>query len=377
MKNKIHLIIAALLCGSILLGGCTQAASTETSVPADTATAIPESAITATPEQGNETGVEATVQPSGQGKIVIGYEGDDINSQDLDDLQKACKELQVECIKGESMAALAGQKVSAILSFSNRWKVLGDYPKIHEMTSTTSIPLFILDAETEERGVYNLSVETDAVRTSLDWMFEQMGDSGDFVYYNFGGNEFFQSTIDATLAKHPGIKATSMPAEYSNSPISEGGITALATGDPNLGAIWSSWDYLNNIFWGLKEMKGDKVPVTLCDARLDIWQAWKERIDSGSPFKCISIVRPGGTAYEGVYVAYYVLSGEQVNPEALIGNWRNNPDEKNTFKYDYGEVTNENLAEWIDKVDSLRITQDQGIQLPPMSPEEIKAKWFK
>lgn len=340
------------------------AAATEIPLPTLTQTPAPTAAASPTAEP------PPTEASPASGSIVIGYAN---SSQDQPpekekELLQACDELQIQCLKGASIPELVEQNVSAVIVFSNRWHVMGAYPQIHEAASA-GIPVIVLDAETSEPGVYNLSVESETVRASLKWMFKQMGDTGEFVYYNFGHSDFHQALIEEVLKDFPGIQATAMPAEFNGSSLTEESIAALVAENPDLGAIWTDEEH-PNLFWGLKDVQGKHIPLAVCAPRMDIMQPWLEQIEAGSPFKCITFIKPGGTAYEGVYVAYYLLSGEQVDPAALGG------DAGNTFIYQYPEITNDNLAEWLGKVDSLRVGSWNTLELPPMTPAEILEKWF-
>ena len=144
--------------------------------------------------------------------MIIGYEGDpnSMSPQKLADMQKACAELHIQCVQGESISKLIEQNVSAILSFSNRWHVLGTYPEIHAAVQK-GIPVFILNAETGEPGAYNLSVESDAIRLGLEWMFKEMGGEGELAYFIFGNNEIHQAILDQVLKAYPGVRAA-LPA---------------------------------------------------------------------------------------------------------------------------------------------------------------------
>ena len=53
------------------------------------------------------------------------------NQQKAAELLKACSELQIECIEGESLSKLAEQNVDAIVYPSNNWDVMGSYPEIN------------------------------------------------------------------------------------------------------------------------------------------------------------------------------------------------------------------------------------------------------
>lgn len=317
-------------------------------------------------ESNSETGV---VSGNPQ-DIVIGYEmgQDQVSEQKINDLLRACEELQIQCTRGSSKTELADQGVDAIISFSNRWRALGDFPEISD-TTARGIPVIVLNGESDAPGAYNLSADTASVRLSLEWMFKEMGEAGELVYFNFGNNDLHQAVIEGVLKEFPGNKATAMPADFQGNSFTVESIAEMITSNPNLKAIWSDQS-LGDIFWGVDEANTDQPPLILCEPRQDYLQAWKETLSENPAFKCYSFIQPGGTAYEGVYVAYYILTGLQIDPTALGG-----PSGK-TFIYDYSIITNENLDEWLGKLESLR-TGEYGIyESAPMTPEEIREKWF-
>lgn len=318
-----------------------------------------------------KTSISNDVQEQGTGQgFVIGYEDNENNMSDQDraDLKRACQELQIQCVKGDDISKLAEQNVDAIISASNRWHVMGAYPKIHEAVAK-GIPVFMLNAETGEPGAYNLSVESDSVIVGLKWMFNEMDAAGEFVYFNVGNNSFHQSLIDQALKGLPEIQATALPADYEANSVTEEKVAALVTANPNLKAIWSN-EGLENLFWGSKNAQTESAPAILCSSRKDILLSWKDRIAEDPSFRCLATVKPGGTGYEGVYVAYYLLTGLKIDPAALGGL------EGNTFIYDFPVITNDNLDQWLAKIDSLQIGEWDTLQMPPMTADEIKEKWF-
>lgn len=314
--------------------------------------------------------IEAPETANG-GELVLGYEGsgDAMSAQDEAELLQACAELQIQCVRGEDITALADQNVGAILSFSNKWKVNGDYPKIHDAVSKGNLVL-VLNAESGEPGVYNLSNEYEAVRAGLLWMFDQMGGVGDFAYYNFGHNETHQVIIDEVLKENPGVNASAMPAEFEGDSLTEDSIAELAASNPKLKGIWTD-NRQNDVFWGLHNSHADPLPAFLCEAKPDMFQAWKNWLNENPEVESFSTINPGGTGYEGVYAAHFILNGSEINPAALGGMYGN------TFKYDFPIITNDNLDEWLAKAGTLPNSEWGALELPPMTPQEIKEKWFK
>jgi TolB protein len=314
---------------------------------------------------------QPTETGQGDGEIVIGYTGERSEFEQAD-LTKACNEMGIECREGGDISELADQGVDAIVYFTNRWNVLGDSMKIGDAASR-GIFLVVVNAESSDTyssHVYNLSIDSDSTNTVLTWMFNEMGGSGEFVYFNTGGNETHQSFVDQALKAFPGIQATAMAAEYDGEALAEDKIRALVTEKPNLGAVWAD-EYKPNLFWAISKHEADHLPATVCEPSEKILRAWKGTIDSGSPFKCIAVVEPGEMGYESIIVAYYLASGYQINPEALTGIYGN------SLRYEYPVITNENLADWLEKTDKLIITNGEAYKFPAMSAEEIKFIWFQ
>jgi len=130
-------------------------------------------------------------------------------------------------------------------------------------------------------------------------------------------------------------------------------------------------EQLKDVFWGIHDSTNDRVVLTECMARKGELIAWKNALDGGISIACLTQIRPGGTGYEGVYAAYYYLSGLAFKEDALTG------EGGNTLKYEIPVISNSTLPDWIGKkLDALRVGEHDFLQLPPMTPDEIKAKWF-
>lgn len=216
-----------------------------------------------------------------------------------------------------------------------------------------------------------MSSQSESISIALKWMFEEMGGSGDFVYFIFNSNEGIQKDIDAILKEYPEINPILVPTTFENNTLTEQKIGELIAQNPNLGAIWAN-QFLNNLFWGLNSAyeKGGNLPLIVCEPKKEMLLSWKDRLSDKSPFKCIATIPPSGQYYESVYVAYYILSGNQIDPAAMGGI------AGNTFKNDLPVITNENLEEWLGKMDTMKSDQGGKVFTPPLIPEEIKAKWF-
>ena len=332
----------------------------------------PEFGVAEEAPQAEEAAPQAqAAQPKDTGDILFGYVGEPA-PQKLADLKQACEELDIQCVQGASYAELTDQGVDAIIAFSNMWSINGDSPQYHE-AADKGVPTYFLDAEAGNYDpyLYNLALESDWVHASMGWMAEQMGDAGEMAVFNLGSDQI-KGFVQSEMEKHPDIQFTEIPISYEDmSPISQESIAALVAEKPDLGAIWSS-EPQPGIFWGLTETDatGEYYPAIMCLAREDEMLNWKSRMEEHPAFQCITTIKPGGNAYEAVYVAYYRLIGYEFVPSALGGEFGN------TLLYDDATITNDNLDEWLGKIGELRMNEWGGLEMPPMTPEEILEKWF-
>lgn len=324
------------------------------------------------PDHGTNPSPQGTAEPAstsetGGESMVIGFTGS-IDPMMKLNIDQACSELQVECIHGENVTELVEKGVDAIVNSSNRWDVEGSAPALHDAAGS-GIPIFLLNAESSEPGIYNLSVEKEIITTSLSFMFKSMQDKGEVVWYNFGDNQYINRNVEALLKDYPEIKATKIVASYDQNPFNENQVQNLIASNPKLGAIWSS-DLFNDLFWGVVDKANSHMPLMECPAREDMLIAWKNELDAGRQVNCIAFIRPAGTGYEGIYAAYYYLSGLKFNPEKLKG------EGNNTLQYAIPEITAENLPKWLGKLDDFIVGDNNMLLLPHMDPEQIKNEWF-
>ncbi|MPM14014.1 hypothetical protein SDC9_60374 [bioreactor metagenome] len=311
------------------------------------------------------------VETSG-GPFTIGYTGA-IDGSMQTDFDTACSELEnTTCVHGESVSALVEQGVDAIINASSRWDLYGSGPAVHSAVEA-GIPVFMLNADSNEpNGVYNLSVDKEVATTSLVWMIKSMNDKGEIALYNFGDSELMRNIIDGELNGRPEITPYSFTPSYEgNNPFSDGTVKTLIAEHPNLGAIWSS-EADQDLFWLVKDDTAQNKPLFECIAKKEILIEWKNQLDSGSTMQCISFIRPGGLAYDGVYTAFFYLNGSKFRADAFAQG------STNTLRFDLIMLTNENLPEWIGpKLEAMNGGENELYTVPHLTPQEIKALWFE
>lgn len=308
--------------------------------------------------------VSASVTPS---EIVLGYAGDDQwQPERKNDFKKACDELGIQCIYGE-IPELIAQGANAIVQNSNSIAAAGLFPSIME-AKEKGVPVFILDAETNMDGAYNITIDHHVwAKTSLGWMLDKIGGKGQIAYFDLDPFNRYTDTIDDLLSRYPEISVVDKrDGKYDSSKIKPE-FSDFVKNYPELKAVWTSYDNTQAI-WGLEEngIPYENWPVIVCESTLDGLLAW-EKIQKAYPeFDCIALANPSGIAYDAVYAAYDLVSGAQIDESALAGAYGR------SLYVDIPIVTNENLQEWLqimNKTNSYSVNQW-------MTPEEIRESWF-
>ncbi|MEA5077860.1 MAG: hypothetical protein VB013_04745 [Anaerolineaceae bacterium] len=321
------------------------------------------------PQYGSQA--EEPVSTSG-GPFTIGYTGS-IDGTMQQDFETACSELEnITCVHGENITALIDQGVDAIINASNRWDLYGSGPAVHDAVGA-GIPVFMLNADSDEpNGVFNLSVEKEVATTSLVWMIKSMNDKGEIALYNFGDSGLMNNIIENELKDRPEISPYRFTPSYEGSnPFSDGTVKALLTEHPSIGGIWSS-EPQQDLFWLLKDDTFKNKPLFECIAKKEILIEWKNQIDAGSTLQCVSFIRPGGMAYDGVYAAFFYLNGSKFRSDAFAQG------STNTLRFDLIMITNETIPLWIGpKLEALNGGENELYTVPHLTPQEIKSLWFE
>lgn len=312
-----------------------------------------------------ELPVEEQAAEPENGGITLGYAGDEEwEYQKREGFTRACEELGINCIFGE-IPELINAGVSAIVQNSNSTAVNGLFESVR-MAKDKGIPVFILDAEANFDGAYNVTIDKNRwAKTSLGWLFEK-ANGGEVAYFDLNPFDRFDGTINELLAAYPVTVVEKRDGKYDASKIKPETIDFIMM-HPELKAVWSSLK-MNDMLWGLIEsaIPQKEWPLINCDATGDGLETWLDVKKKNSGFECIAVANPPGIAYDAAYAAYYLVSGFQLDETALGGPYGN------TLYVNFPEITNDNLEEWLELARKEKMT----IIDERMPPEQILADWF-
>jgi ABC-type sugar transport system substrate-binding protein len=231
------------------------------------------------------------------------------------------------------------------------------------------IPVFILDAEIDTDGAYSVTVGQDElVNTSLEWMFNKIGGTGDFAYFDFQPDNNQAAIIEELLKKYPDIKVVTKDTAKYNFNENKSYVSSLMTDFPDLKAIWAN-ESLSTIVLGMADtgIPSEKWPLLTCEPTKDGLFIWKDRLKDHQGMQCIAVSNPPGMAYDAVYAAYYLINGAKIDETALGGQYGR------SLNVDALVVTNDQLPEWLNKIEY----EDGKYVLDTlMEPKVIKERWF-
>ena len=108
-------------------------------------------------------------------------------------------------------------------------------------------------------------------------------------------------------------------------------------------------------------------PQVVCEARGSGLRTWKATLDEHPDFECIAVINPPGCAYDGVYVAYNMVMGKEIDATKLTGQFGN------TLYKPLTVIDKDNLAEWLTAIEG---KSDSYTLDALQTPEEIAA-YFK
>jgi ABC-type sugar transport system substrate-binding protein len=300
--------------------------------------------------------------------IVIGYAGDDPSQQQRKvDFQKACDELGIRCVYGK-IPGLIDQGVDAIVQNANNRTVQGLHQDILNARDK-GIPVFVLDAEPITDGAYSITIDHSAwAKTGLGWMFEKMGGTGDFAYFDFQPFDGYATVIGDMLEKYSGVKVVvKRDGKFDYSQIKVD-VNQIMQANPGLKAIWSN-GLMSDVVFGVADtgLPSEKWPLLMCDATKEGLFIWKDLLKANPGMKCMALGNPPGIAYDAVYAAYYLETGSKIDESVLSGPFGH------SLYVHFPEITNDNLPEWLDRInyEDAKYVVDEL-----MKPEEIKEKWF-
>lgn len=287
-----------------------------------------------------------------------------------DNFAKACKELNIDC-QYDNLATLLERGATAIVQNTHDVDLKALEPDIRK-AKEKGVPVFLLDTEIEMDGAYSITINHDlGIILPVNWILEKMGGKGEFAYFTPTDKDSAASTtqiINKLLEPYPQVQAVNFKLDKLDRNEVKAVFHEWLQDHPNLKGFWAS-QWQSEFLLGMADNKkaGDDWPAMNCEETKAGLYIWKDRLSQFPKMQCIVVSNPPDIAYEAAYAAYYLVQGSQFDPSALTGA------NKRTLQVPMPNVTNENLLEWIKKVNA---DEDQMPLNGYITPEQILERWF-
>lgn len=309
------------------------------------------------------------------------FVGSEWRTQMLANFQQACDELGLECIVESADTDVLGQTqqiqnliargVDAIIV--NPGDVTGLRPVIEDALEQ-GIIVIAVDQQIPVPGVYNVVIDQkEWAMISAEWLFEKLDGEGNVVtiegFVGHPANEDRMEGVAEVLENFPGINVVGEDTGMWDPATAQRVAASFIASIPNLDGIWTQDGMAEGTLLAVQAsgLAFEDWPQVVCEARGSGLRTWKATVEENPDFDCIAVINPPGVAYDGVYVAYYLLTGMEIDEAQLDGPYGNS-----LFKPIPDVVDSENLDQWIeeiaDKADSYTLDE-------LMTPEEIMG-WF-
>jgi ABC-type sugar transport system substrate-binding protein len=315
---------------------------------------------TPAPKENKNTGEKEKVT------IKLGYAGNDgWNYMREHAFKKAADELKVPYEIGP-VKDLISRGVTAIIQDAGAVPVdkLADEVK---PALDKGIPVFILDTEADIKGAYIVSIDRrEWVKASIGFMLEKLGGKGQFTYFDHSDVYDDASVIKELLSKYPEIEVIEFQEGDFDPQWVQPQTNDILVRKPDVKAVWSDGNP-DLLVQALKSsnLPAEKWPLINCDANQAGLEFWAETQKKAPKFDCVAPVNPPGIAYDAAYAAYYLASGDQIDPAALSG------PNKNCLYVPLPVIDSASRAKWLSTMGKNSFYANEL-----MKPDDIKEKWF-
>jgi ribose transport system substrate-binding protein len=350
MSKRLFTILSAVLVLAFVLGACGGGAATQ--APA-------QPAATQAPAQPAAT--QAPAQPAGE-KMLIGvsnsFVGSEWRAQMIKNMEEVAKELNIELVIESADTDVQGQ-IQQINNLVNRGvKAIiinpGDQKGLNaalEDAVAQGIVVIAVDQQIGAKGVYNVVIDQkEWAKTSMKWVADKMGGKGNLTliegFVGHPANEDRMAGVDEVLKDYPNIKVVGRDTGQWDPATAQKVAANFLASIPDINGMWTQDGMAEGQLLALKAANPATWPVVAGEARASFLRTWKKTIGEHPGFETIGVVNPPGVGADGLRIAYLLLQGKKLDTSKVTGPFGNS-----LYMPIPGAVTNENLDEWLGKIE--------------------------
>jgi ribose transport system substrate-binding protein len=312
---------------------------------------------------GAEQPAEAAKPVEGK-KYVIGvsnsFVGSEWRAQMIKNMEEAAKELGIELVIESADTDVQGQ-IQQINNLVNRGVDAiiinpGDQKGLNaalEDAVAQGVVVIAVDQQIPAEGVYNVTIDQkEWAKISAKWLFDKIGGNGNCTliegFVGHPANEDRMQGVDEVLAEFPDIKVVGRDTGMWDPATAQKVAANFLASLPDIDCMWTQDGMAEGQLLAVKAANPDPWPMVAGEARASFLREWAKTLQEKPGFETIGVVNPPGVGADGLRIAYEILNGGKVDPSKLTGPWGNS-----LYMPIPGVVTNENLQEWLTKIEGL------------------------
>lgn len=349
--KKLLVVLCVLLGLAMVLSACAPKATEAPDVSA--AAEVPAVATEAPAATEAQTAKECLIGISNS------YVGSEWRAQMIEGMQLAADELGCTLIiesadtdvngQIQQINNLINQGVQAIVI--NPGDVAGLIPTLEEAIAE-GIVVVAVDQEIDIPGGYNVAIDQKKwAMLSADWLFgERLGGKGSVTllegYVGHPANEARMAGVDELLTKYPDISVAMRDTGMWDPATAQQKTSDFLASGQQIDGMWTQDGMAEGMLLAIKAANLEKWPQVVGEARASYLRLWKVTLGEKPDFVSVGVINPPAVGNGGVRAAYLLLQGRKPDTAKLVGPFSNSmyipiPD----------IVTNENLDEWLAKID--------------------------
>jgi ribose transport system substrate-binding protein len=341
-----------------LLGFVLAACSTPAATPTAEEPAAEATVAEAMPEEAAEAPAEQPMAETYTIGVSNSFVGSEWRAQMIRNMEAAADELGVELVIESADTDVQGQ-IQQINNLVNRGVDAivinpGDQKGLNaalEDAVAQGIVVIAVDQQIGAEGVYNVVIDQkEWAKLSAEWLFEKLGGEGDVTliegFVGHPANEDRMAGVDEVLAEYPNINVVGRDTGMWDPATAQSVAANFLASLPNIDGMWTQDGMAEGQLLAIKAANPDPWPLAVGEARASFLRTWKQTLDEKPGFETVGVINPPGVGADGLRIAYELLNGKQVDPAKLSGPFGNS-----LYVPIPGVVTNENLDEWLARID--------------------------
>jgi len=244
---------------------------------------------------------------------------------------------------------LINQGVKAIVI--NPGDVAGLKPTLEEAIAD-GIVVVAVDQEIDIPGGYNVVIDQKKwAMLSAEWLFgERLKGEGNVTllegFVGHPANEARMAGVAEVLSKYPGITVVLRDTGMWDPATAQQKTSDFLASGQQIDGMWTQDGMAEGMLLAIKAANLETWPQVAGEARASYLRLWKATLAEKPDFVTVGVINPPAVGNGGVRAAYLLLQGRKPDTAKLAGPFGNSmyvpiPD----------IVTNDNLDEWLAKID--------------------------